>query len=164
MVQDVVWSKVLRICRRSWIWAKQDFEMYEILSEKERLESKIIPRFRAEGTGCCVARDGYWLVKGQQTQLVLLGLKVKTRALLLLLITFITRKKVMHWYESKARRSMILAPIHHAYGVLVQESYTNTPTIWREWSNRGVIWGGWGASPKEKEKKKEKREKRKKGN
>ena len=30
---------------------KQDFEMHEIWSEKERLESKITPRFRAEETG-----------------------------------------------------------------------------------------------------------------
>ena len=54
IVQAVLWSKVLRIRRRSQIWEKQDFEMYEIWSEKERLESKIIPRFRAEETGCIV--------------------------------------------------------------------------------------------------------------
>ena len=45
LVQAVLWSKVLRIRRRSRIREKQDFEMYDIWSEKERLELKIIPIF-----------------------------------------------------------------------------------------------------------------------
>ena len=44
-----------------------DFEMYEIWSEKERFESKIIPRFRAEETGCIVVFEeivsvGLWIL------------------------------------------------------------------------------------------------------
>ena len=42
--------------------------MYEIWSEKERLESKIIPRFRAEETGCIVVFEeivsvGLWILE-----------------------------------------------------------------------------------------------------
>ena len=67
IVQAVLWSKVLRIRHRSWIWEKQDFEMYEIWSEKQRLESKITPRFRAEETGCIVIFEeivsvGLWIL------------------------------------------------------------------------------------------------------
>ena len=45
-----------------------DFEMYEIWTEKERLESKIIPRFRAEETGCIVVFEesvsvGLWILE-----------------------------------------------------------------------------------------------------
>ena len=46
-VRAVLWSKVLRIRRRSRMWEKQDLEMYEMWSEKERLESKITLRFWA---------------------------------------------------------------------------------------------------------------------
>ena len=68
IVQAVLWSELLRIRRRSRIWEKQDFEMYEIWSEKERLESKIIPRFRAEETGCIVVFEeivsvGLWILE-----------------------------------------------------------------------------------------------------
>ena len=50
------------------MWEKQDFEMYEIWSEKERLESKMIPRFRAEETGCIVVFEeivsvGLWILE-----------------------------------------------------------------------------------------------------
>ena len=42
--------------------------MYEMWSENERLESKIIPRFRAEETGCIVVFEeivsvGLWILE-----------------------------------------------------------------------------------------------------
>jgi len=58
MVRAVEKSRVFLIFRRSWIDRKQDLETGEIWSDIESVESKIMPRLRADWAGVIVTLEG----------------------------------------------------------------------------------------------------------
>ena len=51
MIRAVDWSMVLLIRLRSWIWYRQDLEIADMWSVKERLESNMTPRLWADLAG-----------------------------------------------------------------------------------------------------------------
>ena len=51
MIRAVDWSMVLLIRLRSRIWYRQDLEIADMCSVKERFESNMTPRLRADLAG-----------------------------------------------------------------------------------------------------------------